>query len=385
MTKVRNDQNWIFDNFLKLSDNEDTLHPGVLAQRLERGYKYHDLQRVYSRVSGRRSYSKSWAQEGKRLQSLAERSMSNETRAQFYHRASMCWGRAQHTIKGSTNPQKVHYYQQMEMCWELFCKCSKLNITNGKTKNSRFVFIDCPNAIATVLICPGMDQFAQEVVFPYNNPWLERGFNVLIVEGPGHASQRMLDNHLSVTGMTDAVHEVMEIYKQLPFVIFGMSFGTRWAIEAAADKQDEIACVCGQMANVGSTQNIFNFAQPNFARIFMEMTGITNEEEFESYSQSIDSYHHEQSSKLTVPYLLVTGEQDELCSPEQVEQFIKEHIPHGEVWIYEDCFHVMGEVCGDIYAQIADWAKLCVLGDSGHIKSGINWIAQDGLSKGQQF
>ena len=53
MTKVRNDQNWIFDNFLKLSDNEDTLHPGVLAQRLERGYKYHDLQRVYSRVSGR--------------------------------------------------------------------------------------------------------------------------------------------------------------------------------------------------------------------------------------------------------------------------------------------------------------------------------------------
>ena len=65
--QLRGEQGWIFDNFLMLSDNEDVLHPGIMGTRLDRGFKLEDLNAVYSKVTGRRSFPKSW---GKRAQTL---------------------------------------------------------------------------------------------------------------------------------------------------------------------------------------------------------------------------------------------------------------------------------------------------------------------------
>ena len=59
----RAEQNWIFDNFLKLSDNEDVLHPGIMGVRYERGFRHMDLHAVYSRVTGRRSFPRAWARQ----------------------------------------------------------------------------------------------------------------------------------------------------------------------------------------------------------------------------------------------------------------------------------------------------------------------------------
>ena len=57
--QLRGEQGWIFDNFLMLSDNEDVLHPGIMGTRLDRGFKLEDLNAVYSKVTGRRSFPKS--------------------------------------------------------------------------------------------------------------------------------------------------------------------------------------------------------------------------------------------------------------------------------------------------------------------------------------
>ena len=59
----RASQNWIFDNFLKLSDNEDVLHPGILGIRYFRGFKHQDLEAVYQRITGRRSIPPLWARQ----------------------------------------------------------------------------------------------------------------------------------------------------------------------------------------------------------------------------------------------------------------------------------------------------------------------------------
>ena len=74
--QLRAEQGWIFDNFLMLSDSEDVLHPGIMGNRLERGTKYEDLQAVYSRVSGRRSFPKAW---GKRAEVLERMARDAET------------------------------------------------------------------------------------------------------------------------------------------------------------------------------------------------------------------------------------------------------------------------------------------------------------------
>ena len=59
----RANQNWIFDNFLKLSGNEDVLHPGIMGTRYERGFRHQDLEAVYSKVSGRRSIPLLWGKQ----------------------------------------------------------------------------------------------------------------------------------------------------------------------------------------------------------------------------------------------------------------------------------------------------------------------------------
>ena len=379
--KSRSDQNWVFDNFLKLSENEDTLHPGVLAQRLERGYKYSDLQQVYSRITGRRSYSKSWGKQGDKLVRLATDPMlSDYTRAEYLHRAAMCYGRAQHTVKGANNPIKIDYYEKMRSCWSRFESSFKPTTVRTVNENrcSYLVMEHDPHA-PYVIIIPGMDQFKEEVLFPYNNPWFVRGFNVIVFEGPGHVSQIMNHKYIGVNTMSEALGDVLPGlgvpgYKK-KIVLFGMSFGTRWVIEAAAD-HNVSACI-GQMSNVGSSKIIFEQAQPNFRRIFMEMANIHDEDKFDNYCDKIDTQLIKKAKKLDMPYLMVAGEMDELCPPEQTIGFIHEYIPHGEVWMYEDCFHVMGEVCSDIYGPIADWAKTVVDGKWEPKEERILWLNLD--------
>ena len=112
--QLRGEQGWIFDNFLMLSDNEDVLHPGIMGTRLDRGFKLEDLNAVYSKVTGRRSFPKSW---GKRAQTL-EKSANQyknigrmETAAGFFHRAALCYGRAQHLIPVHKDADKEKWYE----------------------------------------------------------------------------------------------------------------------------------------------------------------------------------------------------------------------------------------------------------------------------------
>ena len=361
-TSTRSDQNWILENFLKISENEDTLHPGILAQRLERGYKYHDLMRVYSRVTGRRSYARSWAKEGARLAALADESKSAVTKAEFYQRAAMCYGRAQHTIKGTNNEQKIQYFKELKRLWKLFTTHFEEDIDTIHTDDYSLIHFPCkdgpenkPMERKNVLVIPGMDQFMEEVTFPYNNPWHRRGYNVFVMEGPGMVHQMMDNNFLGVNTMSEAATKVINKWPG-KWIVFGMSFGTRWGIEIAADNPETVRACIGQMSNVGSTEVIFKQAQPNFRRIFMEMTNIHDERKFDRYCKRIDQQLIKKANKLLCPYLLVSGEDDELCSPETSTSFVRDNIKNGVVWMYRDCFHVMGEVCGDIYGPIVDWA-----------------------------
>ena len=49
--QLRQEQGWIFDNFLMLSENEDILHPGIMGTRLIRGFMLEDLHAVYKNVT----------------------------------------------------------------------------------------------------------------------------------------------------------------------------------------------------------------------------------------------------------------------------------------------------------------------------------------------
>ena len=61
------------------------------------------------------------------------------------------------------------------------------------------------------------------------------------------------------------------------------------------------------------------------------------------------------AKKVTVPHLLVAGDMDELCTPEDIAHFRESLGGSSELWLYEGIFHPMGEVSAEIYPAMADW------------------------------
>ena len=151
--QLRADQGWIFDNFLMLSDNEDVLHPGIMGNRLERGTKFEDLHAVYSKVTGRRSFPKAWGKRAEVLEGMAKDAEARGrlvTARQLYHRAAICFGRAQHLIPIHGQAKKVEWFEGLYRCYDKVIEWS-----NGTMESKTIEFAPGQNAYATFHKAPG--------------------------------------------------------------------------------------------------------------------------------------------------------------------------------------------------------------------------------------
>ena len=363
-------QNWIFDNFLKLSESEDVLHPGVFGGRLERGFKYVDLENVYKRVTGRRSFPKAWARQAAKQEEMAEASLSKShriTAAQHFHRAALCYGRAQHLIPVDGHKKKIEHYEGLRRCYGKMMelvdgKVSKhdLEFEPGKKTHCLFMSADGEGPKPTVITIPGMDQVKEDNLNPWLNYFHERGMNVCSMDGPGQGECNINQVWVDHENYARAAGRIIDFLVEREDVdsdrigIFGMSMGSRWGVEIGAH-DGRVNTVIGQMANVGQSDIIFNQAQPNFRRIYMYMSNIHDEDEFDDFIEVRDSIWLDIVAKLKANYLLVAGEMDELCPPEDIDLFMDTLACPKELWLQEGVFHPMGEVAGDIYPAIADW------------------------------
>ncbi|MBO43698.1 MAG: hypothetical protein CMM28_08240 [Rhodospirillaceae bacterium] len=366
----RANQGWIFDGLLKLTDNEDILHPGMMGNRLERGFKYGDMERVFERVKGRRSFPKEWARAAAKQEKLADAAYDTDrqiTAGQHYHRAALYWGRVQHLIPVDGNPRKIAAHASVIRCYNRMMEIHGDSVTRfevdiGDGENVYCLFHAAPGngPKPTVLYLPGMDAIKEDFPNPYNNEFVRRGMNICVMDGPGQGECNINQVWQTIGKYAAAGKCVMDVLVARDDVdsgkigIFGTSMGSRYSVEVAA-YDERVKCCVGQMANVCPTDVIFNQAQPNFKRIYMYMTNIDDEAEFDTYADEMDDFFFSAGDNLKAPYLLVAGELDELCPPDDVEKWINRLKCPKELWMYEDVFHPMGEVTPDIYPAIADW------------------------------
>ncbi len=367
----RANQNWIFDNFLKLSDNEDVLHPGILGIRYFRGFKHQDLEAVYQRITGRRSIPRLWARQASvQEQKGADALKANriQSAAGHYHRAGLCFGRAQHLIPVDGHPKKKEYYEGLQRCYGKFREIHGGHITKHQAefedgKNTYFYFwpAEGEGPKPTVLLIPGMDMVKEDAIAdPWQNVFHQRGMNVCAMDGPGHGECNMNQVWVDQTNFAKAGSKVIDFLCDRDDVdsskigLFGQSMGSRWTVEIAAH-DDRVNTVIGQMANVGPSDIIFNHAQPNFRRIYMYMSNILDDDKFDEFVEERDSIWHGVAEKMKANYLLVAGDMDELCSPDDINEFLDVLNCPKELWLYEGIFHPMGEVAADMYPAIADW------------------------------
>ena len=213
----------------------------------------------------------------------------------------------------------------------------------------------------TVLLIPGMDIVKEDAIAdPWQNVFHQRGMNVCAMDGPGHGECNMNQVWVDQTNFAKAGSKVIDFLCERDDVdsskigLFGQSMGSRWTVEIAAH-DDRVNTVIGQMANVGPSDIIFNHAQPNFRRIYMYMSNILDDDKFDDFVDERDSIWHGVAEKMKANYLLVAGDMDELCSPDDINQFLDVLNCPKELWLYEGIFHPMGEVAADMYPAIADW------------------------------
>jgi dipeptidyl aminopeptidase/acylaminoacyl peptidase len=366
----RANQNWIFDSLINLTDNEDILHPGIMGGRMERGFKFGDLERIYSRVKSRRSFPKEWARAARKQEELAvtaDKEGRLVTAGGHYHRAALYWGRVQHLIPVVGNQTKIDAHASTVRCYDRMIEIlggsvTKFTVDIGDGEKAYCLFHAAPDdgPKPTVLYLPGMDAIKEDSPNPYNNDYTRRGMNICVMDGPGQGECNI--NHVwqTIGKYSRAGKCVVDTLVARDDVdadkigIFGTSMGSRYSVEIAA-YDERLKCCVGQMANVCPTDIIFNQAQPNFKRIYMYMTNISDEAEFDKYADEMDEFFFTAGEKLKAPYLLVAGELDELCPPEDVAKWLDRLNCPKELWMYEDVFHPMGEVAADIYPNIADW------------------------------
>ena len=367
--QLRGDQGWIFDNFLMLSDNEDVLHPGIMGTRLGRGFKMEDLNAVYTKVTGRRSFPKAWAKRATVLEGMAQAAEAQGravTARQLYHRAALCFGRAQHLVPIHKNPQKEEWYGALYRNYDKLIALSggameKVSLEFAPGQQTHAVFQAAPGEgpKPTVLICPGMDAIKEDVANPFDNDYTQRGMNVCAIDGPGqgecnfNAVWQTTDNYQQAASAVIDWLVARDDVDADRIGVMGMSMGSRWGVQVGAH-DTRVKAVVGQMANVGTFDVIFEQAQPNFKRIFMYMTGYTDEGEFDAFMTGMD-HLPDVAKNLKVPHLLVAGDMDELCAPADIATFRANLAGPSELWLYEDVFHPMGEVAAQIYPAMADW------------------------------
>ena len=168
-----------------------------------------------------------------------------------------------------------------------------------------------------LLSCGGMDQAKELNVSMYGDKFLERGFSILAFDGPGQGEAPIRGVNFTPTAWIDAGEALFEWARNRndidaeQIVGYGLSFGSYWMTQIAASQPTMRGAAVGLVCHEPGCHEIFETASPSFKARFMWMSGLEeNESEFDEMVTQIDL--SEQVSGMTVPWLVVAGDADEL-------------------------------------------------------------------------
>ena len=197
--------------------------------------------------------------------------------------------------------------------------------------------------VPVIVAVPGMDGFKERSVSLRGDGWLERGYAVLAIEGPGYWESPVRGIFIDVGGWIETGKEVVKWLRARPEIdaekiaATGSSFGSFFSAAMISEEPAFKACaVTGTCYDIGG-HKIFDEASPTFKKRFMFMSGIVDEAEFEKIRQTIDWRPF--AGKIKAPFLIAAGEADELCPLEATEAFVKALGGPKQLVVYQDSRH----------------------------------------------
>ncbi|HVJ25673.1 MAG TPA: alpha/beta fold hydrolase [Burkholderiales bacterium] len=205
-----------------------------------------------------------------------------------------------------------------------------------------------------LIMAPGLDSTKEEI-HAYEQPFLDRGFTVLAIDGPG---QGEAEYDIPICGdyerAAKAVCDWIETRKDLDskrIAIWGVSLGGYYAPRAAAYEKRIKACI----ALSGPFE---------WEKIWDELPELTRET-FRVRSHSKDEMQARQVAKtltmkeaaprITCPIFIVTGRQDRLVPAAHAEQLAEAVAGPVELMVVEDGGHNANNRPYRYRSRTADW------------------------------
>jgi len=202
--------------------------------------------------------------------------------------------------------------------------------------------------IPVVISVPGMDSYKEIQTALYGDRFLNRGFAVLNIDGPGQYESPMLGIYFSMDNWIATGKAVCDWLAKRPeidmskVVCSGTSFGTFFGTLLTAHEPRVSACAVISVCHEPGCHTIFQEASPTFKKRFMYMSGITDEAEFDKMRQGMTWEGH--ADKIKVPYLCVAGEFDELSPIEHSVRLVAAVKGPKRMVVYQESRHSVGNV-----------------------------------------
>jgi alpha-beta hydrolase superfamily lysophospholipase len=380
-TRRWTEQRWLIDNIIR-SVGVDWDQPRTISYNAPCGPEANaDFAAVRERVKKYADISPAFEATARRREAKARAAADageGVTARQNYFMAAIHYAAAQWTFE-ENNEKNVALNARKRECYASYARNADHPVEaawipfQGKALPGWFHLPPgyTGGRIPAVVSIPGMDGFKEASVAMYGDRWLTRGIAVLTVEGPGQYESAVLGIHVSMPNWIEAAAAIMDWMRARSEVdaerigVVGQSFGSFFSTIACASEPRYRACAVTASCLEPGCHTIFEEASPTFKRRFMYMSGFTDEDAFDRFRMSLTWEGH--AEKITVPYLCVQGEADELSPVEHTERLFETLRCPKQLVLYQDCRHSVGNVpstnLGPAPAVlIADWMNARLAG-----------------------
>ena len=303
--------------------------PGVEADLREisrRIQKFVDIPREFSRAAQRRE----------ELARESEKVGHNVDARDHYYIASVFYTNAMWGIYEDDNPKRIAWGERKRACYDKFILLAGRPIERVELpyqgKSIAALLHLPPNMkagekVPCILYIPGMDGVKEDNPM-HNDPFLERGIAVLAIDGPGQGETRDRGIKCTASNYADAGKLACDYLVKRAEIdanrlgVMGSSMGSYWAPRVVAEEPRFKACAVSGVCVEPGQYAIFNMSSPTFKLNYMYMAGYDDETAFDEFAKTLTLKGV--ASKITCPYLVVAGENDEHCDLRFVYELMDE-------------------------------------------------------------
>lgn len=365
LTRRKDNQQWILNYLIKATGRTHAYE--IDGRFLPDGVANH--QQIYAAC-----YKKASAME--RLARQCEGNGDTMTARDIYHAAAAIYHLGQHSIFTDKDPNKAIIHRRVEECYDRICEINDYPLEKVEIPfessyiQGLFHMLPGRPKAPTLLFLPGMDMCKETGIDPANNPFLKRGFNVLVIDGPGQGMSNLRGIKIDHDSYERAVSECVTWLLQRPEVdgekigSIGFSFGT--FMNARAFAKDKRLKAAGGLAACYCTKDrtlAENFETDGLRskQVIMYMCGYEDEVEFDKFAKTM--HHEDHMPLIDRPFLLTNGEFDPVSPLSDTERLFDMIQGPKEMWVFEDAYHSgvrenlsnLGNVPPTLF--VIDWLK----------------------------